>query len=419
MRGEREDVTASAPQPLSVRANLIWNTLGALFYQGCLWLITVLVVVLSKGYDNSGALAYGMALGNILYTIATYNMRSVQVSDAEDRFSAREYIGFRVVTVCVAVLSMSIYTILTTSSPTLLVAALCFFLFKVDESFCSVYYAIEQKSERMDFIGISQALRGVIILLAFSLSLVLTNNINIAVIAMSIGCMTVTLLFDARHASLFGSIAPLVSTSTVLTMFRRYLPAFIALLCYGSVVSLARQIFGNLYGGDSLGVYAAVATPTVIVQLAASFLTAPFVVGLARARADRDRRALVRGLLTIIGGLLIVFVILVMLAALFGEAALVKLYGPSIAESAHLLVPVIIATSEVAFAAVFLDVLVVMGQLRGLMISNLIAVAVCLIVSEPFMASFSMAGINWTIMVSFGIALLIDAILFAWSVSRL
>ena len=422
MNQSPSDAAASdpgSPRALSVRANLLWNTAGTMFYQGCLWLTTVLVVTLSRDYANSGALAYGMALGNILFTIATYNMRSVQVSDARGRHTTGEYIGFRIVTMAVSVIVMGCYALATTHEPSLLIAAFCFFLFRLDEAFSSVYFAIEQKAERMDYIGKSQVLRGLLVLALFSAGLVLTGKTGPAVIAMSLGCIAVTFLFDMRRARRFDEVWPVFKARVFIDMARRYLPAFISLLCYGSVVSLARQIFGNIYGADELGIYAAVATPTVIVQLAASFLTAPFVVGLSRAAAAHDRHALVRGLMSIVGGLAVVFAVLIALAALFGEGALTRLYGPSIAEATHLLVPVIIATSEVAFAAVFLDVLVSIGELNGLMVANLAALALTAGIARPLMEAFQMAGINWTIMVSFGAALVIDAAVFTRALRRL
>ena len=53
-------------EPLSVKHNLLWNTIGCLFYLGCQWLTTILVVTLTGDYANSGLLAYAMAC--LLYT---------------------------------------------------------------------------------------------------------------------------------------------------------------------------------------------------------------------------------------------------------------------------------------------------------------------------------------------------------------
>lgn len=63
-------------KPLSLRQNTIYNAVGSLAYQGFQWLITVLVVLLSSDYANSGVLAYAMTVGNMFSSIAIYSTRA-------------------------------------------------------------------------------------------------------------------------------------------------------------------------------------------------------------------------------------------------------------------------------------------------------------------------------------------------------
>ena len=48
------------PRELSLKANVLWNSIGSMFYLGCQWLITVLVVRLSSGFDAAGLLSLAM-----------------------------------------------------------------------------------------------------------------------------------------------------------------------------------------------------------------------------------------------------------------------------------------------------------------------------------------------------------------------
>ena len=83
-------------------SNLIWNTFGSVYYQGCLWLLTVLVVRFSFDFQNSGYLALAMSIGNIMFALGSYNMRTYQVADVHNRFSLSNYIGLRLFTDIVA-----------------------------------------------------------------------------------------------------------------------------------------------------------------------------------------------------------------------------------------------------------------------------------------------------------------------------
>lgn len=61
---------SNAPAPLSTKRNTLWNAAGCIFYLGCQWLTTVLVVVLSTDYNNSGALAFAMSVGNMFASVS-------------------------------------------------------------------------------------------------------------------------------------------------------------------------------------------------------------------------------------------------------------------------------------------------------------------------------------------------------------
>ena len=135
--------------------------MGCLIYQACLWLMTITVVLVSGNYANSGVLAFAMSIGNIYYPFATYNMRTIQISDLTSEISSSEYIAFRYITVVLAFIPIVIYLMLSTSDLSLLFSTVIWLLFKADEAFCAVFYGMDQKAERMDFIGISQAVRGI------------------------------------------------------------------------------------------------------------------------------------------------------------------------------------------------------------------------------------------------------------------
>ena len=173
---------------LSTKQNMLWNSVGCLIYQACMWAMTIAVVIFSNDYENSGRLAFAMALGNIYYPLATYNMRTIQVSDLANEYSSGQYIAFRFFTVFAGVIPVLLYLFL--SSPiTSFSTCLAWLLFKADEAFCSVFYAIEQRALRMDYIGISQGARGVICLGLFIALLSFGLTLPLALIGISICCI--------------------------------------------------------------------------------------------------------------------------------------------------------------------------------------------------------------------------------------
>ena len=68
---------------LSMKQSILWNSWGSMFYLGCQWLLTILVVRIS-GVDNAGLLSLAMSVSNIWYSLAVYGMRNFQVSDTNE-----------------------------------------------------------------------------------------------------------------------------------------------------------------------------------------------------------------------------------------------------------------------------------------------------------------------------------------------
>ena len=65
---------------LSLQSSIAWNSIGSIFYLGCQWLMTVVVVWIA-GLETAGILSLAMSVSNIWYSFAVYGMRNFQVSD--------------------------------------------------------------------------------------------------------------------------------------------------------------------------------------------------------------------------------------------------------------------------------------------------------------------------------------------------
>ncbi len=376
---------------LSLRANTLWNSVGSVFYQGCQWLLTVLVVKVSAGYADAGTLAYAMTIGNIFSPIAVYGMRVFQVSDVKNRYSQSAYFGFKYLTMALAAIVSAVYACAITSNLPLLVTVLLYLFFKADESLSISAYAVDQKAYRMDYIGVSQLLRGVASLLGFAGTLYLTHDINAAVIAMTLMCFAITLLYDLPHASRFGSVLPSISKTVLSNVF-----------C-GMVVSVVRQYFGIIAGTESLGIYASVATPSVIVQLLASYLYNPAIAPLAEKWQSGNLVTFKRALLKVVGAMGAACLAMIAVLSLFGNALLVLFYGQEISNYSYLLPMVMVSTALIAYMWFATDLFVVMRQLVDPLIASAIALAASCASMVPMVSAFGMAGVNYAIVI--GLAL--------------
>ncbi len=402
----------TASQPLSIRRNMLWNTVGSLVYQGCLWLITILVVILA-GYDDSGLLAYAMAIGNIYFPLAIYNMRTIQVSDVDGTYSQQNYVAFRLVTIAIASTLMLVYLGVTATTLSVFVVSICWIIFRSDEAFSNVYYGVEQRHMRMDYIGRSQLIRGLLVLAIFSITLHLTQSVPISILSITAACLCITFLYDKKNAERFSRVSPRITREQVLILLKKCLPSTLTIVVFGAVVTVTRQIYEATCGAEALGIYAAIATPTVLINAMVVFLYNPYLGPMAIAWKEGDIRSIT--LMIVKMFLLIAFLVIAgcFVCVLWGEPLLSSIYGPSIVPYTYLLIPTVFTIACTASMAFLSDILIVFRKFKIALTGNLISLALAIGTSVLFIGRFGMNGINMTIIFAYvaGIALFAIALI--------
>ncbi len=378
---------------------MIFNTIGGLWYQGCLWLMTVLVVRLSSNYEYSGMLALGMTVGNMMSALGTFNVRIYQVTDSSNRFSQNEYVAFRVLSLAVATALLLVYSIFISSSSECYLAILAFLVFKIDESFVDVLYGIDQRHERMDYIGISQMIRGVLVVGLFTAALVLFKSLPIALLVMTVPCIATTFLFDWRITSKLEPIKPRINLIHAKELFTTCFPLVVSIFLLGMIVSIARQVYSSMNGVEKLGIYAAVATPAVLIQAGARFIYSPLIVPLCDLYHDDVRKFKSR-----LAGITVRFAAIAAVAVvglgLCGPLFLPLVFGDSIATYSGLFVGVLICSATSALLYFVSDILVLCRFIKWNCVTSVACFICALGFSLMFEPLLDMSGINVSIILA-------------------
>ena len=396
-RGAMKKQLMSNIAPLSPLANAIWNATGCFFYLGCQWLITVLVVIFSDGFNDSGVLAYAMSVGNMFASISLYKVRTFQVSDIKKEYTSQNYIAFRIITVTISACLTVGYLAVMTQSLSTLSSSLLYLIFKADETFNDVLFGIDQCNERMDYIGKSQLLRGASTLIGFSVPLYISGSLHLALIGMATLCILVTLFYDCRVSGRFTEIKPKISKDAALKLAKACFFPTLANLFAVSIVSVVRQLYGNIEGETMLGIYASIATPAVLIQASAAYLYSPLIGSLSARLYDYGnrsfRKAFMKMLLLLVGAL----AVLVCVFSEIGQPALALLYGSDVVSYTWIFPNVLLSTAGVGILYFLNDCLIILRDGKTQILMNASAFILAIGVSTPFFTTFGMNGINLSI----------------------
>ncbi|MDY3980554.1 MAG: polysaccharide biosynthesis protein, partial [Paraeggerthella sp.] len=266
---ESRSMAENGVEPLSIRQNMLWNSGGSITYLACQWLITILVVRLSDGYEAAGTLSLAMSVYNIFSPLAIYRMYTYQVSDVKRENSVGEYLAFRAITSSAALLGCLVYAALTCPTSSLL-AVVLYAVYKVAGLLIDVLHGLDQVNRRMDYIGKSLIIQGLFTLAAFCSVFVATSSLELALVSMTVVTVLVGVLYDYPRSSRFESMKVGISREKALHLLRYCFPIVIAAVACAAVPSIPRQFLSFSQGEAALGIYASVAAPVAIIQMGAS-----------------------------------------------------------------------------------------------------------------------------------------------------
>lgn len=391
---------------LSIRKNMIWNSTGSIFYLGCQWLITILVVRLSDDYVAAGALALGMAIANIFNPIGYYKIRTYQVSDLTGKYSSSDYIGFRVITTAVSLAAMLAYSIATCTVETI-PSVIAYGLFSCGPVLVDVLHGIDQRHSRMDLIGISLIIRGAGSLIAFTAGMFFFNSLFSSLCLMVIISLLAIILYDVPATKrLENNLKPSFNRRAILSLAATCLPLVLALFLVNAAPSISRQLLAYLYSSSDLGIYASVAAPVAIVQMGAQYIYSPLLGKFAEYSLKNEGKLFISLLVKTIGAILLLTIALILFFLIFGEDLLSILYGNDISNFAYLLQPLILCTTITALVWFCGDLLIVIRKIRA----NLICYSVCffgsIFTAPSLLIGCGLNGASYCLILGFTIGLI-------------
>ena len=382
---------------LTVYENLMWNTIGSFTYLICQWLLTLIVVRESVGFENAGNLALAISITNIFYNLACFNVRPYLISDLNNKFSSEEYCAFRVFT-CVASIGLcGVYGSFFHYDMQKMMCIMLYMLFKETEAWVDLLHGFEQRKDRMDIGGVSLFVRGILSVLSFWITLKQTDNINISIISMTIVTAVVILGFDIPNAKKFEKLSIRCEKATIWKMLIEFLPLTIGSFLSSTGTNIPRQVLEAKFGRNVLGIYSTVATPAVFVQVAASYIFNPVLVEFARCYQEKNYKKMKKNIMKISAALIALIVICMIGVKLVGKIGLTFLYGQETGKYVWVLSPVILFTGLNAFVWFFWNLLVVMRKQKELLKINVIGVVVVALVMEPVIAKYEMNGVSYVL----------------------
>lgn len=398
-------VKNNSDKAMSLRRNMLWNSFGSLTRTICKWLFTLVVVRFSDGFDAAGILALAMSISNLVNPIAESRLRVYYVTEQSDMRPVANYMGIRVVSTLIALVVGVMYAVFSSDGEAIVIISL-YVVYQMILNYTEGFHAVQQRAMRMDLIGISYAVEGVLSLTVFTISMYVFHSLLIAIVGVIVVALAVAIAYDAPSTSRFAAIHPRFDFEDIFKTLVRLSPLVAVAITFNIVGLVPRQALADSFGDHALGVYAAVATPVIVVQVAAGYIYTP-IIGKLVELFHADKRRVLFLQLKIIGMFLVIAALAALVFAVMGEQILVILFGEEIRPYSFLIQPAVILSLLTAMTWFLNDLLFGIRSFWGCFIGGLSAAVVTLVVTPRLTALFELNGPSMIGIVSYLVSLMI------------
>lgn len=381
-----------------MKKNVLLFTFANIFYNACTWLITVLVVHLAT-YEQAGYLSLAMSVSSTCSTIALFNMRSFQITDAKHEFSPGEYVSSRMLTTAVAVLICFVASI-DVNDPYQSLCINLYMIIKVMEAVIDVFHGIDQLHERFDIIFVSCILRGVAFVVCFAIGLKITGELALAILMIAVAHIFIGVFYDIRKSIKLEKLQ-LTKGYHIIELLKKCIPLVAFMFCLSLVNTLAKKVLGYMFGKEDLGIYSTIASPTLIVQVFATVVFSPFLPKLSELNLQQNRIGLRKALNYVYLAFAALSTAVCVGAILLGKFGLKLLFGEDILKHYYLFMPVIWVTILYSIVFILSQIMVSFRKIKEILIGLIVPGVVFALVVSPSMRIWGLNGASVSQIIAF------------------
>jgi O-antigen/teichoic acid export membrane protein len=326
-------------KPLTLRRNFSWTFVGNAVYTACQWGMLVTLAKLGTP-EMIGEFTLALALTAPIFMFTNLQLRGVQATDVKKQYLFGDYLGLRLIATVLALVAIAIITSKARYAWEVSLVILLVGLAKAFESVSDIYYGLFQQHERMDRVGLSLIIKGLLSVMFLGIGVYLSNNLVWGVTGLVIAWSVVLFAHDIPHSTLLLNCVPqprwhLITLSKLAWLS---LPLGLVMMLISLNSNIPRYFIEQYFGKRELGIFAAIAYLMVMGNMIVNALGQSAVPRLAKYYALGNSiafRTLLFKLITIAvllggGGVLVAFV--------DGRQILTVLYRPEYAEHTNLFV---------------------------------------------------------------------------------
>ena len=371
-----------------LRNNFIWNIVGSTF-SSFLSLFFLIIVTRINGVEEAGIFSFCFSTACLFYIIGVYSGRVYQVTDNDKEITDSDYFITKIFSCLLMFFIAFIFGMIRGYSNYKFIILMCLVFFKVCEAFSESMYAIIQKNNELHKVGKSLFWKSLFGCVFFVLIDYLTKNLIFSILSLIFINIIFIFFYDLKTIKRVGFKLSNIEFRRIKLIFKRGFCAFSFTFLTQYVINSSRYVIDAKLADDIQSVFGILIMPATVLVLLGQFIIHPFLM-ILKEKFLQSKKAFLLLTMKLAGIILILGVLAIVVAYIFGIPVLSFLYNLDLSIYLNDLIVVIIG-------AIFYEVSVIFSTSLTIMRSTFSQLLIYVVVSVLSFISANYLVLNFEI----------------------
>lgn len=390
------------------KKDFIWNFIGSSInsFNSLFFMIAINHINLKS---EAGVFTFAYSLICLFFILSTFYNRVYQISNYE-KYTPKDFIDFRILTSVLTITVVTIFSFINNYNFFKIGVILLICLFRMIESISDAVYGILQKNNQLYKSGISLTIKGVVGIIAFVITDLLTKNILISLVSLIIVNALLFFIYDIKNAKEY--IYGIFNFDNLKKILKDTLPIFIYSFLAMYVANSSKYILDYFDTAEAQNVFGIIFMPSTIIGLCSSYIVVPIITNLNNLFKNKDIDKFNKMVRNMMLSLIFIGVFACLCGLTIGIPVLNIMYGINLDAYRTHLVIVLIGATFYTLANVYSQVLVLLNVHKEQTLIYLIMTVVSTIICYVLISAFKLTGAIYAYLVFMAILLIMYLFLY-------
>lgn len=357
------------------RNTFFWNAFSAVM-NSFQTMLLLLIITRKNNVNDAGIFVMAYAVGNLMINIGKYGVRQYQVTDVKEKYSLRNYVNARYVSMLFMLLASTGYLgvniLINDYSYKKSVVVLLICLVKGVEAFEDVYHGRMQQMGRLDVAGRILGIRLLIFIAGYGIlyvateDILLTTGINFIITLIISACLNSWVMPQFSKSKISNDkvkkeedndLNSYRSTSGTKKILWECLPLCVCMCLNMYIANAPKYTIDAVVSDDVQTNFNIVFMPVFIIALLANFIFQPFLKKMGELWSDNNISRLVRDIIKFTFIIIVTDGIITLVGSFIGNPILGAIYHVNLKNYDTELIIFMIAGGVIALQNLFIMVI--------------------------------------------------------------